>query len=538
MEKKYANYSLILAVLFLIIACENKIKDIDNPELLAEDAKTANTEAHVYDGYFLFGSNMGWLNGNWLDEDVADILTGNSSKNIDGAGVTSLRPALYEDFVELWGYDVRVNTFNYYQSIGARDIVAFIGDRPCDAHRERKQYTLAGASHSYENLYTPIWDNGENGTPVNDNNYYAVYVYEVACRYKGLVKFWEIKNEPDFTASDCGWTAPGTACNWWDRDPLPEELINWYAPVQSYIRLLRVSYEVIKYVDPEAFICVGGIGYTSFLDAILRNTDNPDGGKITDVYPLKGGAWFDCLSYHFYPMYSLRAWDNNIGGFSHFRHSDAAANALKVQLDEHNQVLSKHGYGNEYPVKEIIVTETNIPGKQIGDNIGSPVAQRNYLVKAAVIGQKNRISGIYVFGPWDNAEQYQYGGEYDFMGLYKPLPDAPGGVLRINESGIAWRTASRMLKERRYDSAETVKLSLPSGVDGGAFHSTKSNDHVYVLWAKTSTDLSETASATYTFPASINVARLNITLWDGSNSIVNGRSITLSGSPVFVRIEN
>ena len=540
MKKTYAH--LFFIVLLLFMACDKRVRGFDDAEDLEQyllDAKNANTVAHEYNGYFLFGSNMGWLNDNWLDEDVANILVGNASKNIEGAGVTSLRPALYYFFIQAWGYDIKVNTFKHYYNIGAKDNVVFIGDSPTEEHRERKQYVSGVNSQSFENLYEPIWDNGENDTPVNDKNYYALYVYEVAKRYKGQVRFWEIKNEPDLTYDwYCAGAASGTPCSWWDNDPPPGDLINWYAPVQSYIRLLRVSYEVIKFVDPEAFICVGGVGYASFLDAILRNTDNPDGGKVTNAYPLKGGAWFDCLSFHCYPMYSLRAWDNSIGDFRHFRHSDAAANALKGQLDEHVGVLTKHGYGGDYPAKEIIVTETNVPGKQTGDNIGSPEAQRNYLVKAAVIGQKNRISGIYVYGPWDNVEQNQNGGDYDFMGLYKPLPNTPAGTLRINDSGRAWRTASRMLQERRYSQAETSKLSLPAGIDGGAFHSTKTNDHVYVMWAKTATDLSEAASATFTFPASISASRLNVTSWDGNSSIINGRSITLSGSPVFIKIEN
>ena len=196
-------------------------------------------------------------------------------------------------------------------------------------------------------------------------------------------------------------------------------------------------------------------------------------------------------------------------------------------------------YGGVYPAKEVIVTETNVPGKQTGENIGSPEAQRNYLVKAAVVGQKNRISGIYVYCPWDNAEQDGWGWDYDYMGFYKPLPNAPTDApLRVNDSGIAWRTASRMLKERRYDAAETAKLSLSADIDGGAFHSTTTNDYVYVLWAKTSVDLSETATATYTFPALISATRLNITSWDGNNSVINSRTITLSGSPVFVRVES
>ena len=294
--------------------------------------------------------------------------------------------------------------------------------------------------------------------------------------------------------------------------------------------MLRISYEVIKSVDKEAFICIGGIGYQSFLDAILRNTDNPDGGKVTDRYPYKGGAWFDCLSFHCYPMYYLRSWGSNL------RHSDAAAQAVIDQLNEHENVLKKHGYGVEYPVKEVIITETNIPSKQTGDNIGSVEAQRNYLIKVAILAQRNRIRGIYPFCVWDSKEQYENGWEYDYMGFYKPLPNSPSGALRINNSGIAWRTMSRMLRERRYDSAETAKLSLPAGMDGGAFYSSMTKDFVYVLWAKTNDDLSETATGSYTFPESFVTSRLNITSWDENKSVINGRSINLTGIPVFVTL--
>jgi outer membrane lipoprotein-sorting protein len=514
-----------------IIACSKSDTPADPPP---EEVMTANVQSNTYTGYFLYGSNMGWLNNNWRDEDVADILVGNPSKSIEGAGVISLRPSLHESFVEAWGYDNRAATFQYYENMGAKANVVFIGDWPCDAHRERKQHTSAGTSQSFENLYEPIWNKGESGTSVNENNHYAIYVFELVKRYKNQVKFWEIKNEPDLThRSDLAGAAPGTNGNWWDNDPLPEQLVNWYAPIQSYIRMLRISYEVIKHVDPTAFVCVGGIGYHSFLDAILRNTDNPDGGKVTTNYPFKGGAWFDCLSFHCYPMYYLRSWAGS--GFNHFRHSDAAVDALINHQNEFDKVLRKHGYGGQYPTKEVIVTETNVPSKQVGEFIGSSQAQRNYLVKAAVMGQKNGISGIYPFCVWDGKEQWESGWEYDYMGFYKPLPNTPGGTLRINESGVAWRTVSRMLRERRYDATETTKLSLPSGVGGTAFYSAKTSDYIYVLWAKTTVDLSETASVAYTFPTSIVVNKMQITSWDGTSTEVNGRAINLTGSPVFVK---
>jgi len=534
MNKKQLLYYLIITVTFLLFACTKEIAN--GPGKPPKESETANIQSNSYTGYFLYGSNMGFLNHNWRDEDIADILIGNQSRGWEGVGVNSLRPSLPEFFVEVeaWGgYDVRVNTFKYYSSRGAKHNVVFIGDSPCDRHREKKQYVSGVPSESYENLYEPIWIENENGTTVNEKNHYAWYVYNVVIRYKDYVKFWEIKNEPDLTGSGCGWTDPGSPCNWWDRDPTPAELDNFHAPIQSYIRMLRISYEVIKSVDPEAFVCVGGIGYQSFLDAILRNTDNPDGGKVTDKYPYKGGAWFDCLSFHSYPQYYLRNWGN--GGWNYFRHSDAAAEAVISQLKAHENVLRKHGYGGEYPAKEVIITETNIPGKQVDDNIGSPEAQRNYLIKVAVAGQKNRISAIHPFGVWDNVEQNVSGGSFDFMGFYKPLPNTPGGNLRVNDAGIAWRTVSRALNERKYDAAETSKLALPAGIEGGAFHSTKSNDYIYVLWAKTSRDLNETASASYTFPTSITANRLNITTWNGTNTEINGRVINLNGSPVFIK---
>ena len=518
---------LILCVLFLFSACTKEITN--DPGEPPDESGTAYIRDNVYDGFFLYGSNMGWLNMNWQDVDVADILIGNPGKNINGVGVTSLRLKLHEVFVESWGYDVHTGTFSYYQSIGAKNNVCFIGEDPCDTHRERKQYIQGVPSNSFENLYEPIWTADGDGTQVNPNNYYAVYVYELVKRYKDQIKFWEILNEPDLTPRwDLAGGETGSPGSWWDNDPSPADLINWYAPIQSYIRLLRVSYEVIKSVDPDAFICVGGIGYPSFLDAILRNTDNPDKGKVTDHYPYQGGAWFDCLSFHCYPMYSLRSWENN-------RHSDGAAEVLISYQHQHESVLRKYGYGNQYPRKEVIVTETNVPGKPMGDFIGSPEAQRNYLVKAAILGQKNGISGIYPYCVWDNAEQNGNGGEYDYMGFYKPLPDRPGGNLRVNDSGISWRTVSRMLSERRFDAPETAKLALPAGIEGGAFHSTRSNDYVYVLWAKTTHDLSETTSVAYSFPTSIRANKLNVTTWNGISTETNGSSINLTGSPVFVK---
>ena len=520
-----------LLMICLCLSCAQNPNDF--PEM--STGQTANSHVSPYTGPFLFGSNMGWIN-NWRDEDFADFLIGNPSRGWEGVGVNSLRPALYHNFVEYWGYDIRVDAFRHYHNLGAKNNVVFISDRPSDQYREKKQYVPGTPSESYENLYEPIWLEKENGIAVNENNHYALYIFKLVQQYKNYVKFWEIKNEPDFTYSPCGYRTSGEDCSWWDNDPSPGDLVNFNAPIQSYIRMLRVSYEVIKHVDPEAYVCVGGIGYGSFLDAILRNTDNPDNGKVSERYPHKGGAWFDCLSFHIYPMYYLRSWGN--GGFDHFRHTDAAIASVERQTDEYTEILEKYGYGRQFPAKPMIITETNVPSRQFGDWIGSIEAQRNYLLKLAVAAQRKGIVGVHVYGPIDDAERdAANANEFNFMGFYKPLPATPTAApLRMNESGVAWRTASRMLGGRKYDAAETARLNFPPTVDGGAFYSTSAQNYVYALWAKTSRDLNESASTIYSFPAMMNVVSMRRVGWDENVTGVSGNTITLGGTPVFITI--
>lgn len=241
----------------------------------------------------------------------------------------------------------------------------------------------------FRNMYEPIWDNGANGTLVNEKNVFALYVYKTALAYGETVRFWEIFNEPDYTSTDKGWQSPDELDSWWKRNPAPCELSNLLAPIEHYIRALRIAYEVIKFVDPNDFVCVGGIGYESFLDAILRNTDNPDRGEVNSTYPLKGGAYFDVLSYHSYPMYETREYSE--GKWIPMRHSDKAVEVFIDSKNRKEKVLFDHGYdGGKFPKKRVIVTETNVPRKAFDNFIGSVKAQYNYLSKIILIGQKSR----------------------------------------------------------------------------------------------------------------------------------------------------
>src|SRR5690606_19806073 len=250
-------------------------------------AGNANDKVPAYTAPFSYGINMGYY-PNWTRQQLADISAGNAGKGVKGAGVTALRPMMKEEHFELYGYEHLVVDYEHYESLGLKNHTAFIG-YPAPQNADNSKYGGCNESSKlFKNLYEPIWDSGQNGTAVNEDNYYAAHVYKTVTTYKNYIMIWEVINEPDYTHTSFGWKGAGEAGNWWDNTPNPCDLPNLRAPIYSYIRMLRISYEVIKHVDPSAFVAVGGIGYESFLDVVLRNTDNPDGGKVSATYPDKG----------------------------------------------------------------------------------------------------------------------------------------------------------------------------------------------------------------------------------------------------------
>jgi len=460
---------------------------------------------------FLYGSNMGAYSG-WSDEQLAELLIGNPAKDIPGAGVNSLRPAMYDYFVEEWGYDIRVNAFEKYQQLGGKNHTIFLNG-PADAHRDQTRYCNGVQSQTFAKLYEPIW---LSPGKVNPDNYYASYVYNVVKTYSPYIKYWEVWNEPDYTGN---WSATQT---WTQSDPNPCDLPNFAAPIQSYVRMLRITYEIVKHLDETGVVCVGGLGYPGFLDAILRNTDNPDGGKVNTDYSKKGGEWFDGLSYHVYPMYYLG--DN--------RNSDAAAAAVVDHKNQFQDVLNKYAYdGTSKAEKTFIVTEVNIPRKSIDGYVGGDEVQRNFLIKAAIVAQQAGISGLYIYGPAESTPLAQATEPYQAMGFYQKITSGPYQAT-VTPGGVAWRTVSHLLGARQYDPAATTKLKLPSHIDGGAFYSVDDKDYCYVLWAKTG-GTSETATAEYNFPASFQIKTATQFDWENKQTQVSG-TIKLTGAPVFI----
>lgn len=514
----------VLASFVFLLFCMRPLPGVGQPN--------ANVKVPASSVPFEYGVNPGYYGNGWTDKDVADA----SIK----AGSFSFRASLPGYFVEQWGYGIRVSEFNYYtQTLGMKGITVFVGE-PSDNQVDKTVYPPETA-HSliFKDIYLPVWDNGENGTPVNEQNIFATYVYNLVLNYGSNVQYWEIINEPDYTPfwDNANRSLPN---NWYDNPPSPAEMVNLKAPIFYYIRMLRIAYEVIKKVTPNAYITPGGLGYPAFLDALLRYTDNPDGGKVTSEYPLKGGAYFDALSYHSYPSVNLSVWDNAIGGRRWFRHSDGAADAMIDLKNSFYDVLKKYGYdGTTYPAKPCILTEFNIPRKPFGNIYGGEEAQRNFDIKAYVYAQKNGIGQAYLFTtaeskPLDQATVY-----HQAMGLYETFTRDKKGAEKFTQAGKAVKTTSQLLRGWTYDKARSDALGLPAKIGGAAFK--KGDQYRYVLWAKTTTDLSETAQATYSFPAPLNIAALRRYEWDyavqaSSKSDVGAQNISLTGTPSFFEV--
>lgn len=497
---------------------------------------TANNVIPPYLGGFGYGANMGYFPPHYYDKELATLAHGTPDGKVPGVGVTTIRPGLYQYFLDYWGYDIRLPTFRYYDSIGLKNTVAIIGF-PADKDRDPAYYCQGSQSELFKNLYEPIWDNGENGTPVNDNNPYALYCWKAATTYKGLIKIWEVWNEPDVDNGN-GWKTPGMAGNWFENNPEPCET-KLKSPVFFYNRLLRISYEVIKSVDPNSFIAVGGLGYPSFLDVICRNTDNPFDGTVSAQYPQTGGAYFDCMSFHSYPHIdnSMREWSNAVNGFVYNRHSDAAVDGLWRLRDKFNDVLKKYKYDNvNLPGKLWICSEFNIPRREFGDYIGSDQAQENFIVKSMVTAQMYKMAQMHIYSLADDKPADQATGEFSFMGLFRNLNNVSPFNGEINPVAFALKTTQNLLGGSKYDPVQTDRLKLPANIRGAAFVDDLGQYH-YVLWAVTTKDQDETADAVYSFPDDFNLEYLDQKYWHfsqtGTHNVVNAKQVALTGSPSF-----
>ena len=507
--------------------------------LSAQTLRTANEFVPAWNAPFGQGINFGWYAG-WTDADLARLSTGTPDGSVEGIGVNALRPGLFAHFLEQWGYDIRESTFETYSALGSTENVVIMGF-PSPDQLGDEEWCAGVPSRLFRGMWEPIWDDN-NGTPYNEDNTYAEYVYKAVQVYGPHVRVYEIWNEPDIgDGPNNGWMGREHEGNWFDN-PIDPCALHIKAPVQAYVRLLRISYEVIKRLDPDSYVAVGGLGYASYLDNVMRMTDEPTAGAVTAEYPLTGGAYFDALSIHVYPHFedAIREWNNDAQAWDWTRTSDRALDAFYNKMAGFEDVLADYGYdGSVYPDKVVLCTETNLPRRgfnEDGAELASPKMQRNYILKLLARAQEWGVVQVHPYQISDNKPVSAATDEFDLMGFYRDIRNKPFATTERTSVGVAYATYGQLLRGAVYDAELTASLALPAGAEGVGYR-LPTGRTAYLLWAETNQDGIEDNTVAYTPGGDLALGQHLTMAWDyavtGDYAFASG-TLTLSGEPTFL----
>ena len=374
--------------------------------LIKSATSEVGKEGYAYSGVpdssdlqYRLGNNLGYIGSGWDDARMSNL----SSL----AGYDGQRKKLPEQHLTNWGYRIEVGDCQTNTKLGILDVVGYLAT-PLYSHSSNQ---TSNPELCYPaNLYEPIWN--DDGS-VNQDNYWAYYVYQTVTTYKDYIKIWETWNEPDYTQNK------NDIENWYTNPPNPTDLTHWYGTIFEYIRLLRITYEVAKKVDPNCFVATGGLGYPEFLDAILRYTDNPDNGEVDDDYPAFGGAYFDCDAYHQYPQYGVTDLETKIG--YHEYGSDMLAKKVVILKKNHEYILKRHGFdGVTYPKKIFINTETGVNSEKKGNTIGGDLVRRNWILKLALFCIEYDVKQVHLLNLADDGTGM---GDYENLGKFSSIEE-------------------------------------------------------------------------------------------------------------------
>lgn len=221
------------------------------------------------------------------------------------------------------------------------------------------------------NLYAPVLK--ADGT-INQENYWARFVYNTVLRYKGKVKVWEMWNEPDLKFRD----GP----------------VFWSGSYRDYYQLLKAGYQAAKAADPSCTVLFAGLAFWTdpeFFSRILAIAKADPSATANNYY-------FDVLPLHFY-VSSYHLYNYPV----HFR----------------REMVAKLGV-----TKPIWVNETNIPvcGDTAVDSAlpcptrwrGSMEEQAAFIIQAYALGAAAGVERIFVFQLYDDSV-----GEHEWFGLIR-----------------------------------------------------------------------------------------------------------------------
>ena len=462
---------------------------------------------------YRFGDGSGLYSNGWDDAKSAIL----SSK----AGCDGTRKKLPEQHFANWGIGIELGDCKVNSQVGILDVIGYLAT-PTKAHSSN---ATTNSELCYPaNLYEDIWLDKDT---VNPNNYWAYYVYQTVSTYKDYIKIWETWNEPDYT----DWQKAGD----WDKNPPnPKDLYHWYGSIFEYIRLLRITYEVAKKVDPTCWVATGGLGYGGFLDGIMRYTDNPEDGSVTRKYPAYGGAYFDCDAYHQYPIYGTT--DLETGISYNGAGSDSLAKKVVILKKSHHYIIKKYGFGSKYPDKIFVNTETGVPStKNKNNKIGGDLERRNWILKLAMYAIEYDVKQIHILNMVDDDG---YGDFYN-VGAYVSIEEA---VKKMKPSTKGRLTLKKInIGKFIFDEQKTKNLreSLPINITGivlkRKFPKDENETHyaryIYSIWRYCD---DEEVSGEIEYKLNLPFDPLFIDWLQNEKNISKMDSVKISSTPIFL----
>ena len=378
------------------------------------------------------------------------------------------------------------------------------------------------------NLYKPIWEDEENSI-INKDNYWAKFVYNIINTYKKYVKIWEVWENIDLTLKN-------DPQNWMVFPPNSSDLEKWKWSIFEYIRLLRITYDIAKKLDPECWISVGGIKYYEFLDALLRYTDNPINGTITNDFPTFGGAYFDCISYNKEDWAKIRDLESN--QIYNNNGSDSLAMKLLISKKNHHYIIKKYGFGDKYPDKIFIINKVDLSTskKEFPD---IELLRRNFIIKLSLLSLEYNIKQIHSYtlrSPDDNKGDYSIINIENITDNINHLKNSSKGRIILNKINIG---KFKFDKKKTNQFRKKLPKNLSQNLSGIVLkrHFPRENNekyyfkYIYSAWIYCdNNEISGSVSLTLNIP--FNPLMID---WEGNeNNITNETSITISSTPIFL----
>lgn len=283
------------------------------------------------------------------------------------------------------------------------------------AKEKRQADSLTYRMAPPEGLYRAIFTDGTDipgpGKRINPEHPWAAFLEAVVRRYKGQVRYWQCWNEPDYPKGELA-AAPG------DRQR------SWQGSVKDYVRLLAVMHTVVKWIDPDAQVVTGGLGYAGYLQAMLDHGAAP---------------YFDILDFHAY------GWPG----------SDEALKAFLSVHESMRHTLERNGLSQ----KPMLCSET-------GYSATEPEVQADYIIKLYATSLALGLESTVYYS--NTNPSWRQMGLVDWRSLQQRTPGY-----------WAYKNTAAALSGLRF----VRKLPLPPQAVGYLFADAETQREVAVLWA-------------------------------------------------------